>query len=264
MKMRYSKQEIKTQIKILIAIIEKCNNDPNLLIPAKNALEIFDNGVLMDLFATLNNIYIQYSNIIEEDSNSDLPFSTLTFRDQQVYCVKQLGILVEDIYNNTKDYAAIFSKKSDIENRKSPIVGIKKVFIVHGRDEAVKQTVARFIDSLGLKAVILSEQANEGNTIIEKLEANLDCGFAIVLYTPCDKGKLSGEQKLNNRARQNVLFEHGLVVGRIGRSRVMALVKGDVEVPSDISGIVFEQYDDYNGWQQKIVRELKKAGYAIG
>ena len=45
---------------------------------------------------------------------------------------------------------------------------MNKIFIVHGHDE-LKQSVARIIEKQGIEAIILSEQANKGCTIIEKI-----------------------------------------------------------------------------------------------
>jgi hypothetical protein len=73
---------------------------------------------------------------------------------------------------------------------------LTKVFIVHGHDDLLKNEVARFIEKLGLKAIILHEQASSGNTIIEKIEEHSNVGFGIVLYTPCDIGAKS-EETLN-------------------------------------------------------------------
>lgn len=137
-----------------------------------------------------------------------------------------------------------------------------KIFIVHGHDEVAKLTVARFIEQIGLQPVILHEQASSSRTIIEKIEGEGDVGFAIVLYTPCDSGsKIGREPQL--RARQNVVFEHGYFIGRLGRSRVAALVKGSLETPNDISGVVYIDLDDRGGWKIDIAKELRAAGYAI-
>lgn len=138
-----------------------------------------------------------------------------------------------------------------------------KVFIVHGRDEQSKLSVARFIEKLGLTAIILHEQASGGRTIIEKIEENTNVGFAIVLYTPCDVGGLANEQSQKYRARQNVVFEHGYLVAKLGRSNVCALVKGQVEVPSDISGIVYVPLDEASAWHISVAKELRSAGYNI-
>lgn len=142
------------------------------------------------------------------------------------------------------------------------VVDNKKVFLVHGRDDGVKYEVARFLEKLELEPIILHEQANNGNTLIEKIEENTDVGFGIILYTPCDVGGLSSSS-LKPRARQNVIFEHGYLIGKLGRKKVAALVKPDVEHPSDISGIVYIQHDEQDGWKIALARELKSAGYAI-
>lgn len=138
-----------------------------------------------------------------------------------------------------------------------------KVFIVHGHDENLKRDVALFIAEQGLEAVILHKQASGGKTIIEKLEDRSDVGFAIVLYTPCDIGRSASARKNNPRARQNVVFEHGFFVGKIGRGRVVALVKDGVEIPNDYSGVVYVSHNDNDNWKNEIGRELVEAGYKI-
>ena len=139
-----------------------------------------------------------------------------------------------------------------------------KVFIVHGHDNAAKEAVARFVEKIGLKAIILHEQASSGNTIIEKIEANSNVGFAIVLYTPCDLGRSKEEKdQLKPRARQNVIFEHGYLIGKIGRKNVSALVKGDVETPNDISGVVYIKMDEADSWKYAVGKEMKACGYDI-
>ncbi len=138
-----------------------------------------------------------------------------------------------------------------------------KVFIVHGQDETLKVEIARFVEKLGLEAVILHEQANQGNTIIEKFERNTsEIGYAIILYTPCDKGCPSNDsENLKNRARQNVVFEHGYFIGKLGRSKVAAIVKGEIETPSDIAGVVYLSYS--GNWKLDLAKEMKVAGLEV-
>jgi hypothetical protein len=138
-----------------------------------------------------------------------------------------------------------------------------KVFIVHGRDELAKTQVARFIENQGLSAIILHEQTSFGKTIIEKIEAYSDVDFAIVLYTPCDVGGIAGEKDSKPRARQNVVFEHGYLIGKLGRQNVCALVKGDIEIPNDISGLVYVPLDDFGAWRLTLAKEMRSLGYAI-
>jgi predicted nucleotide-binding protein len=139
-----------------------------------------------------------------------------------------------------------------------------KVFIVHGHDVAAKTKAARFVERLGFEAVILHEQISSGRTIIEKIEELTQVGFAIVLYTPDDVGNAKGlSENLKLRARQNVIFEHGYLTGKLGREKVIALVDGDMELPNDISGVVFTKMDEADAWHLSVAREMKHAGFTI-
>lgn len=135
-----------------------------------------------------------------------------------------------------------------------------KIFIVHGHEEGMKYKVARFIESLNLEAIILDEQPNMGRTIIEKIEEHSDVSYAIILYSPCDIGGIDSDH-LSHRARQNVVFEHGFMVGKLGRKRVCALVKNDIEIPSDIDGIIYIPMNA--NWEFDLIRELKSSGFKI-
>jgi predicted nucleotide-binding protein len=137
----------------------------------------------------------------------------------------------------------------------------RRVFIVHGHDDFAKTEVARFVERIGYEAIILHEQVNAGTTIIEKIERYSDVEFGIVLYTPCDFGvSLKDKDHPNSRARQNVVFEHGFLIGKIGRSNVCALVKGDVEKPNDISGVVYVDLDADGAWKYKLAKEMNNSG----
>ena len=138
----------------------------------------------------------------------------------------------------------------------------RKVFIVHGHDDGARETVARFLERIGLEAIILHEQANQGRTIIEKVVAHSDVGFAVVLLTPDDEGCVKGGTP-EPRARQNVLLELGYFIGRLGRDKVCALKRGAVEIPSDFAGVVWETMDSGGGWKQALARELEAAGHSI-
>ena len=136
----------------------------------------------------------------------------------------------------------------------------KKVFIVHGHDNALKQEVARMVEKQGLEAIILSEQANRGKTIIEKFEENVDVGAAICLFTGDDYGKAKDATSENLRARQNVVFEAGYFMGKLGREKVILIADANIEVPSDLQGVV---YTSKNMWQTDVLRELKAIGYKV-
>lgn len=141
-----------------------------------------------------------------------------------------------------------------------------KVFLVHGQDNETKSIVARFIEHCGLRPIILHEQTDQGRTIIEKFEQNADVGFAVILLTPDDVGCLRADapNNLKARSRQNVILELGYFIGRLGRSRVCALKKGEVDLPSDFSGVVYTPYDGADeGWKIKLAREMRAAGLNV-
>lgn len=135
------------------------------------------------------------------------------------------------------------------------------VFIVHGHDETAKVNVARFVEKLGLDAIILHEQPNKGQTIIEKFESNAaDVGFAIVLLTPDDiAASKDTPTETTLRARQNVIMELGYFCAAHGRDKVCVLYKEDVEIPSDYIGVVYTELDDSEGWHLKLAKEMKEA-----
>ncbi len=138
-----------------------------------------------------------------------------------------------------------------------------KVFIVHGHNNEIKLDVARTLEKLGLTPVILHEQANSGKTIIEKFEEHSDVGYAVVLLTDDDLGKVKSGEQLNHRARQNVILELGFFIGKLSRDRVCPLYTKGVELPSDMSGILYTEIDPSGNWRIKLAKELKAANYEI-
>ena len=136
-----------------------------------------------------------------------------------------------------------------------------KVFLVHGHDVAALDQTEMLLRRWGLEPIILRDRANRGMTVIEKIEANTDVGYAIVLLTPDDLGGVDREN-LSPRARQNVIFEWGYLVAKLGRHRVACLCKAGVELPSDLHGIVrIDAGTDVRDSAGAIRRELVSAGY---
>lgn len=164
-------------------------------------------------------------------------------------CIEQLQLLAP---------AGLLNRGAD-ESTLQTEIGTS-VFIVHGKDEGRKEAVARFVSTLGLNPIILHEQPNQGRTLIEKFEAHADVSFAVVILTGDDS---CGSTPAVPRARQNVVFELGYFVGRLGRKRVCTLYQEGVEIPSDFNGIVYVLLDAAGAWRTLLARELKAAGFHI-
>ena len=157
-------------------------------------------------------------------------------------------------------YASDLEEESSIAIKSERVVTYEKVFIVHGHDGELKEAVARIIEKQGLEAIILSEKVNQGRTIIEKFEDYSDVDGAICLFTADDIGKAKKETTDKPRARQNVVLETGYFMGKLGRSHVVILADNGIEMPSDLSGVV---YANTSNWQVDLLRELEAMGYKI-
>jgi len=139
------------------------------------------------------------------------------------------------------------------------------VFVVHGHNLELLGKVSTFLAELGLEPIILHEQPDKGRTIIEKFTEHADVPYAVVLLTGDDIGGKAGTRLdgLKPRPRQNVVFELGYFLGKIGRNRVCALYEGGVEILSDYSGVLYISIDSEGAWRSKLARELKAAGLPI-
>lgn len=144
----------------------------------------------------------------------------------------------------------------------------RRVFIVHGHDGELKNELARLLERLDFEPIILHEQPDRGQTIFAKLNGEMsDVGFAFVILTPDDLGAIVSEKEnLKPRARQNVIFEHGLFSGFLRPDRVCAIRRGDVEIPSDLHGVLYKTIPVSNSIRSialEIANELRAAGYVI-
>jgi predicted nucleotide-binding protein len=114
--------------------------------------------------------------------------------------------------------------------------------------------------SIGLEPIILHLRPNAGRGLLTKFtEESEGASFAVVLMTPDDEGGPKTTTERRNRPRQNVVFELGFFIGRLGPERVAALLKGDVEKASDFDGIGYISFDAHGRWKTELARELDHA-----
>ncbi|QDT84602.1 TIR domain-containing protein [Gimesia chilikensis] len=183
-------------------------------------------------------------------------------REGSIYAIEEgisylKGLIARHQSNLSCDSNEV-QKNAEPNSNTQPIVG--HVFIVHGHDSELKVTVARFLEHLKLTPIILHEKPNGGNTIIEKFECYSDVEFSIVLLTPDDVGAAKSEKSdLKKRARQNVIFEFGYFIGKLGRDRVCALYCDDIELPSDYDGVLYIKVDSEGAWKTKLAQEFVRA-----
>ena len=138
------------------------------------------------------------------------------------------------------------------------------ILLIHGRDEATKESALSFIEKLGLRALTLHGGTDEGRNNVEQLNAFSWVDFAIILLTPDDVAAPRNKPKERQaRASQNVIFEFGYFWGKLGNEKVCALYKEGVEIPSNYPGVVYIPMDSKGGWRLLVAKEIKQAGIAV-
>ncbi|MFD2831423.1 TIR domain-containing protein [Corticicoccus populi] len=259
----------KSKTNKVVANIDETDKDEiikDVLIPYQNSEEFIVNGYVLRK-EEINRLKIvtteKSARELSEYENDNMPTGLIMY-------ISPEDILHYDKYTTdiTKQLMAeakeIKENVEVIERKKKVVIDKAKVFIVHGQDNELKLEIARFIERMGFEPIILHEQASNGMTIIEKIEQYSNVSFGIILYTPCDIGyQKNNEDKKLYRARQNVVFEHGYLIAKLGRNNVCALVKQEVETPNDISGVVYIPFDKNGGWQIPLAKEMKGSGYNI-
>ena len=187
-----------------------------------------------------------------QDEEEDARISIKCCADGLKSCKAVFETYLEDIAEENKTTPQVVSNTLPSN--------MDRIFIVHGHDGELKQSVARIIEKQGIEAIILSEQANKGRTIIEKFEDYSDVGGAICLFTADDYGRAKKDEADNTRARQNVVLETGYFMGKLGRDHVVLLADKGIEMPSDLSGVV---YTETGKWEIDLLKELKAIGYTV-
>ncbi len=183
---------------------------------------------------------------------------------------RSIGEQVEEcrayLYGATEKLSSI-RKRVEIISEAPPLdsaAAARSVFVVHGHDDHARSKVENLLRKLKFEPIVLAEAAHGGKTIIEQVEDHSrQAAFAIVVLTPDDSGSKAGSSDPRPRARQNVIFELGYFFARLGRSRVCALHKGDLELPSDVHGIGDVRMDEGGRWEVLLAREMKAAGLVV-
>jgi predicted nucleotide-binding protein len=186
-------------------------------------------------------------------------------------CKKFLQVLRDGIVRLPSEYLIRPSENEDLSAapEETPSAGLSaskvRVFVIHGHNDVLKLELARMLERLGLEALVLHEQPNQGKTIIEKLERDAaGTTFAVALLSGDDVGYAKSKvDDAKPRARQNVVLELGYFSGLLGRTRVAVLYESGVEIPSDYLGVVYIPIDPAGSWKFSLAKELQAAGISI-
>jgi predicted nucleotide-binding protein len=158
---------------------------------------------------------------------------------------------------------AYLNETDEKQTKQETSIDTKKIFIVHGRDEGVKAQISSLLLKMNLEPIILHQEANEGQTLIEKFEKHADVRAAIILFTCDDVGKYKDDSKEEKRPRQNVIFEAGYFMGKLGRKHTIILAENGLNIQSDLQGYIYIPLDEHQRWHFEVARELKVLGFTI-
>ena len=210
-----------------------------------------------EIFPTLNE-YTKLFNQIKSTTDKEEP-KKIHVKD----CIQILIRIQKEIEEGTiSNLNNVSDLKTDQSNNLLQISEIlssnessNKIFIVHGHDEGLKESVARFVEKLGLEAVILHEKPDQNRSISQKLKDYSNVNFAIVLLSPDDEGKKIDDIKLKSRPRQNVILELGYFYGKLNGSHLCVINKDVEDLPSNYDGILYTPYDKKEAWKFKLAKE---------
>lgn len=143
-----------------------------------------------------------------------------------------------------------------------------KIFVVHGHDTSALEQLELVLRRLGLDPYILQNNDGESKTLIEALEQQIykEAAFGIVLLTADDYGypKSKTDADRQPRTRQNVILELGMVLASLGRDRMVLLKKGALELPTDVNGVIYLEFNDHvKEVAVKLATRMKGAGIQI-
>lgn len=202
--------------------------------------------------------YDIYKSISENDKS---------FADNLSFSLFRQNKLGENFYKLNSTFLGYFiqvleeiiNANPELEDNSPKTIEGKTVFIIHGHDNELKTEVQLLLKRAGVSNIVLHEQTDRGRTIIDKLiDETKNAGYAIGLLTPDDLTTTG-----NNRARQNVILEIGYFLGYLGKERLRMIVKGEVEIPSDLQGILYEKHHTSGAWKIKLLKELQAVGIYV-
>ena len=143
----------------------------------------------------------------------------------------------------------------------------RQVFLVHGRDENLKDAVAALLERAGPHPVtILNERPSDRRMLVEHPgERTAGSRYAVILLTADDVAgprlDSGDESHFSPRARQGVVFEMGVLVAALTPRCLCVLYEDGVELPCDIDGITYVRLDLAGTWQSKLLLALRGAGF---
>jgi len=198
--------------------------------------------------------------------------SLIAAKDKKYLIDNLLKGKVKGVYLCTEEFVAVTPKNPAQATQAQPVVlapsGIpRRIIVVSGTDEIMKQTITGALRKLGLVAIVMSEEPCQGKKIVERFADYADVGFALVLLSPDIYVYPKGEEatKRERVPKQDVTLMFGFLLGKLGKDKVLAFYREspNFAFPIEFEGFKFTALDDRNSWKLALIRELTNCGYTV-
>ena len=198
--------------------------------------------------------------------------SFITVKDKKILLDNVLKGKVKGVYLCTEEFVAGPQKKSAQAPQTQPVVLApsatpRRIIVVSGTDELMKQTITGALRKLGLAAIVMSEEPGQGKKIVDRFADYADVGFALVLLSPDVYAYPKGEEatKRERMPKQDVTLMFGFLLGKLGKAKVLAFYREspNFAFPIEFEGVKFTAIDDRNSWKHILIHELTNCGYTI-
>ena len=177
---------------------------------------------------------------------------------------------VKGVYVCTEEFITV--TQASPTSSTSPVASVpsgapRRIIIVSGTDESMKQTITGALRKLGLAPIVMSEEPSQGKKIVERFTDYADVEFAVVLLSSDVYVYPKGEEatKRERTPNQDVTLMFGFLLGKLGKDRVLAFYKenSNLKVPIEFEGVKFTALDDRDSWKFALIRELTTCGYTV-
>ncbi len=197
--------------------------------------------------------------------------SLIAAKDKKYLIDNILKGKVKGVYLCTEEFVAV-TQKASAQAPQAPMASApsgmpRRIIVVSGTDETMKQTFTGALRKLGLAAVVMNEEPSQGKKIVDHFADYKDVGFALVLLSPDVYVYPKGEEatKRQRTPRQDVLLMFGFLLGKLGKDKVLAFYREspNFAFPIEFEGVKFTALDDRDSWKLSLIRELTGCGYTV-
>jgi predicted nucleotide-binding protein len=197
--------------------------------------------------------------------------SLMAAKDKKYLIENVIKGKVKGVYLCTEEFVTVPQKSAKVLHAKPVVLtpsGIpRRIIVVSGTDEVMKQTITGALRKLGLAAIVINEEPGQGKKIVDRFADYTDVGFAIVLLSPDVYVYPKGEEatKRERIPKQEVTLMFGFLLGKLGKDKVFAFYREspNFAFPMEFEGVKFTALDNRDSWKLALIRELTNCGYTV-